>query len=36
MFCDMALNEGVPMQQLGIPMTIEEAVDLLRLVYGLS
>ena len=35
-FCQMALSEGVHMQQLGIPMTVEEAVDLLGSVKILS
>jgi hypothetical protein len=35
-FCNMALSEGVPTQQLGIPMTLEESVDLLRHVYELE
>ncbi len=34
-FCEKVLAEGVPLRQMGIPLTLEEAVGLLRRVYGL-
>jgi hypothetical protein len=34
-FCERVLIEGVPLKQMGIPLTLEEGVDLLRRVYGL-
>ena len=34
-FCERMLVEGVPLKQMGIPLTLEEGVDLLRRVYGI-
>lgn len=34
-FCEKALNEGVPLKQMGIPLTLDEGIELLRNVYGL-
>lgn len=35
LFCDMVRKEGVPLAQKGIPLALDEAIDLLRRVYGL-
>lgn len=34
-FCERVLTEGVPLKQMGVPLTLDEGVDLLRRVYGL-
>lgn len=34
-FCEKVLAEGVPLKQMGIPLTLNEGVELLRHVYGL-
>lgn len=34
-FCEKIQVEGVPLKQMGIPLTLEEGVELLRHVYGL-
>lgn len=34
-FCDMVQREGVPLAQIGVPLTLDEAIDLLRRVYRL-
>ena len=34
-FCEKALLEGVLLKQMGIPMTLEESVELIRRAYGL-
>lgn len=34
-FCRKVKTEGVPLKQMGIPMTLEEALELIRNVYGL-
>lgn len=34
-FCSMARNEGVPLKQIGVPLTLDEAIELLKRVYGL-
>lgn len=32
-FCEKTLLEGVPLKQMGIPMTLEESIGLIRRVY---
>lgn len=34
-FCEKVQAEGVPLKQMGIPLALEEALDLIRRVYGL-
>lgn len=34
-FCEAIRAEGVPLKQMGIPLTLEEGIELLRRVYGL-
>ncbi len=34
-FCNKVLVEGVPLKQMGVPLTLEEGVEVLRRVYGL-
>ncbi|WP_432314470.1 hypothetical protein [Collinsella aerofaciens] len=34
-FCEKVLVEGVPLKQMGIPLTLDEGVELLRSVYGI-
>lgn len=34
-FCNRALEEGVPLQQMGVPLTLAEAITLLEDAYGL-
>ena len=35
-FCEKVLAEGVPLKQMGIPLTLEEGIELLQRVYGLQ
>ncbi|WP_139652492.1 hypothetical protein [Raoultibacter phocaeensis] len=34
-FCEMVQKEGVPLKQMGVPLTLDEAIELLYRVYGL-
>ena len=34
-FCNLAETEGVPLQQIGVPFTLDEAIELLKRVYKL-
>lgn len=34
-FCEKALADGVPLKQMGIPLTLTDGIELLRRVYGL-
>jgi len=34
-FCKEVRVEGVPLKQMGIPLTLEEGIELLQRVYGL-
>lgn len=34
-FCEKVRAEGVPLKQMGVPMTLEEGIELIKRVYDL-